>query len=233
MSETVKHMFSRIAGRYDLLNRLLSARSDVRWRRRGLRLLAQLPQALVLDLAAGTHDLGLDALRLERAGRVIGADFCLPMLQAGCDKIHRRPVAPLTADALRLPLADASVDRVLMAYGWRNLDDPAAGIREIRRVLHPGGDLLILEFFRPTGLWPRLFYGSFGRVVFPLAGGLLAGDAEAYRYLRRSITGFYSRDEATSVLESNGFTGLRWHSFAGGISHAVAARACGQDVPPC
>jgi len=223
MSEAVKTMFGQIAERYDLLNRVLSARLDLRWRRQALHLLPGTAPRL-LDLACGTFDLGLEALRLGKAQQVLGADFCLPMLQAGHDKIGGKAIAPLTADALHLPLPTACVDTVTMAYGWRNLDDPDAGLAEMARVLRPGGHVLILEFFRPVRWWPRLFYDSFGRVVLPAAGAILAGNAAAYQYLRESIRGFLSPNQAAKLLAAKGFQVQGWHAFVGGISHAVCAR---------
>lgn len=222
MSEAVRAMFGRIAGRYDLLNRLLSARRDVAWRAAALRLLAGRP-GTALDLACGTFDFGLQALASGRALRVHGCDFALPMLQAGTAKRDGRPLSASVADALRLPFADGSADLVLCAYGWRNFDDPARALDEMRRVLAPGGEILILEFFRPTWWWPRLFYGSFGRVVFPAAGRLVAGDAAAYRYLHDSVQRFLTIDAAADLCRAHGFRDVRVRSCFGGVSHALAA----------
>lgn len=217
-------MFGRIAGRYDLLNRVMSARLDVRWRRLAVGLLPE-GGGEALDLACGTFDLSLEAVRRGRCARVHGCDFCQPMLVAGAAKRRGAPVSAAVGDALRLPYADASFDLAMVAYGWRNFGDPLASARELRRVLRPGGRLLILEFFRPTALWPRTFYATFGRRVFPVAGRLLAGDAEAYRYLHDSVRAFVSTAEADVVLQQAGFAGTRWKSFVGGVSHAVAAAA--------
>jgi demethylmenaquinone methyltransferase/2-methoxy-6-polyprenyl-1,4-benzoquinol methylase len=222
MSEAVKELFSQIAPRYDLLNRVLSARNDVRWRRRALGLVDGSP-ATVLDLACGTFDLALTALALGKATHVHGSDFCQPMLVAGAAKRQGQALSACVGDALHLPYATGAFDLAMVAYGWRNFGDPAAALRELVRVLRPGGQLLILEFLRPAGWWPRLFYATFGRVVFPLAGGALAGNASAYRYLNQSIAGFLSRDEAHELLLAAGFGEVRWLSFCGGISHAVAA----------
>lgn len=222
MSEAVKELFAQIAPRYDLLNRVLSARNDVRWRRRALGLVHGSP-ATVLDLACGTFDLALTALALGKATRVHGSDFCQPMLVAGATKRQGHAVSACVGDALRLPYADHAFDLAMVAYGWRNFGDPAAALRELVRVLKPGGQLLILEFLRPQGWWPRFFYATFGQLIFPLAGGALAGNASAYRYLNQSIAGFLSRDEAQALLTTSGFGTVRWLSFFGGISHAVAA----------
>ncbi len=223
MSEAVKALFANIAPKYDLLNRVLSARNDVRWRKRILGQVRGAPGD-VLDLACGTFDLGLEALEQGKAQRVHGCDFCQPMLVAGADKRRGHPLSASVGDALHLPFADGSFDLAMVAYGWRNFGDPQASVRELARVLRPGGQLLILEFFRPTSWWPKTFYGTFGKVIFPLAGGALAGNASAYRYLNDSIAGFLSRDEADAVIAAGGFGKQRWESFFGGISHGVVAQ---------
>ncbi len=223
-SKQVQAMFGRIAGRYDLLNRVLSARLDLRWRRIAVDLLPA-GDGDALDLACGTFDLGLAALRQGRAARIHGCDFSVPMLAAGTGKRQGRPLSASAGDALRLPYADAAFDVAMVAYGWRNFGDPLASARELRRVLRPGGRLLILEFFRPTCFFPKLFYATFGRGVFPLAGSLLAGDRSAYRYLCDSVRGFISTTEADVHLREAGFAEPRWTSFSGGVSNAVAVRA--------
>lgn len=215
-------MFARIAGRYDLLNRLLSARRDVAWRAKALALLEGSPDT-VIDLACGTFDLGLQALATGKARRVHGTDFCLPMLTAGAAKRAGRPVSASVGDALRLPFADGSADAVMVAYGWRNFPDAEAALREMARALPPGGQVLILEFFRPAWWWPRLFYATFGRWVFPALGGLVARDASAYRYLHDSVQRFLSIDEAVELCKRCGLTRIRTVSCFGGISHAIAA----------
>lgn len=223
MSEAVKRMFAGIAPQYDFINRLMSARRDVAWRRTALAAWEGKPER-VLDLACGTFDLGLEALALGKAGRVHGCDFCTPMMAAGAAKRHGQAVSATTGDALHLPYADASFDGAMAAYGWRNFGDPEASARELHRVLAPGGQLLILEFYRPTKWWPRLFYATFGRFVFPAIGWLIARDASAYRYLHDSVQGFLSTEEATMALQRSGFTAIRWIPFFGGVSHAVLAR---------
>jgi demethylmenaquinone methyltransferase/2-methoxy-6-polyprenyl-1,4-benzoquinol methylase len=221
-AEAVKSMFGRIAPKYDLLNRVLSARRDVAWRRKALRQWHGTPGD-VLDLACGTFDLGLEAIAQGKAKRVHGCDFCQPMLVAGATKRAGHQVSAAVGDALRLPYADGSFDGAMVAYGWRNFGDPLASARELRRTLRPGGQLLILEFFRPTSWWPKTFYGTFGRFVFPTVGGVLAGDAAAYTYLNESIKRFLAVPEADAILREAGFTNPRWMSFFGGVSHGVTA----------
>lgn len=217
-------MFGRIAGRYDLLNRVLSARLDLRWRRLAVGLLPA-GAGEALDLACGTFDLGLAALHQGRAARVHGCDFSVPMLVAGSSKRRGLALSAAAGDALRLPYADAAFEVAMVAYGWRNFGDPLASARELRRVLRPGGHLLILEFFRPVRWFPKTFYATFGRGVFPIIGSLLAGDRSAYRYLHDSVQGFISTDEAEEGLQIAGFSATRWRAFSGGVSHAVVATA--------
>ncbi|MBA3709992.1 MAG: ubiquinone/menaquinone biosynthesis methyltransferase [Planctomycetes bacterium] len=224
MAEAVKHMFGRIAPKYDMLNRVLSARRDVAWRRTALGMLTGSPSD-VLDLACGTFDLALEALACGKARRIHGCDFCQPMLIAGASKRSGRPVTAAVGDALRLPYADASFDAAMVAYGWRNFGDPARSLAELRRVLRPGGEVLILEFFRPERWWPRVFYATFGRFVFPAVGGLLAGDSSAYRYLNDSIRGFLSIAEAERTMAAAGFDDIRRTGFFGGVSHALVGRS--------
>jgi demethylmenaquinone methyltransferase/2-methoxy-6-polyprenyl-1,4-benzoquinol methylase len=221
MSETVKQMFGRIAPTYDLANRVLSARRDVAWRRRALKLIEGDP-ADVLDLACGTFDLALEALARGKARRVHGCDFSLPMLRAGTAKRAGVPISAATGDALRLPYASGSFDAAMVAYGWRNFGDAAASLAELARVLRPGGQLLILDFFRPVRLWPKLFYATFGRVIFPVVGGMVSGDSAAYRYLNDSIAAFVSVDEAEALFAQAGFARVRRRSCVGGVSHALA-----------
>lgn len=221
--QAVKGMFGRIAGRYDLLNRLLSARRDVAWRRRALADLRNEP-GLLIDLACGTYDVGIEALARNKATQVLGLDFCVPMLIAGNPKRQQLPIAASAGDCMCLPLASGIARTVTISYGWRNVSDPTTALREIERILEPGGEVLILEFFRPTSWWPKVFYGSFCRWFFPLMGKLLAGDASAYHYLHDSVQRFLSIEEASELVRSIGFTEVRTLSFFGGVSHAILAQ---------
>ncbi len=223
MSPTVKAMFGRIAPTYDLANTVLSAKRDAAWRRRALALFEG-RSGEVLDLACGTFDLAREALQRGVAERVHGCDFCVPMLKAGSAKRTGLAITASAGDALHLPFADRTFDAAMVAYGWRNFGDPAASLRELARVLVPGGQLMILEFFRPVRWWPRLFYGTFGRYMLPLVGGMVSGDREAYSYLNASIASFVSVDEAEALLLGAGFLTPRRRSCFGGVSHALWAR---------
>ncbi len=212
----VSSMFARIAGRYDFLNHLLSGNADRRWRRFAAGRLNGRHRR-VLDLATGTGDL---ALAIGREGReVIGADFCLDMLALARRKSGRasgsRP-AFSGADALVLPFGDGSFDAVTVAFGVRNFADRAAGLREISRVLRPGGTLLILEFSQPRGAWGAV-YRFYSAHVLPRIGGALSGSRSAYSYLNSSVQQWPGREEFSRALEASGFTDVSSTSLALGV----------------
>ena len=212
----ISGMFSSIARRYDLLNHVLSANSDRRWRRLAARSLNGRHRR-VLDLATGTGDL---ALALERDGRTItGADFCLEMLAVAREKAGRSRggrIAFSAADALVLPFADDSFDAVTVGFGVRNFADLARGLGEIRRILKPGGKLLILEFSQPRGLWGAV-YRIYSRRVLPLVGELLSGSRQAYAYLSSSARAWPAKEEFSGLLARSGFSAVSARSLARGI----------------
>jgi demethylmenaquinone methyltransferase/2-methoxy-6-polyprenyl-1,4-benzoquinol methylase len=196
--QAIASMFARIAPRYDALNHILSFNTDRRWRRRAVAALGDGPRR-VLDLATGTGDLGLE---LRRAGkRVVGADFCLDMLA----RARRKGGGELAAaDAMALPFSDGVFDAVTIAFGVRNFADLSRGLAEIRRVLRPGGTLLILEFSRPTGA-ASAAYRLYSDRFLPWIGGLLSGARDAYAYLNRSTREWPGPEELAAVLGRAGF----------------------------
>jgi len=218
-------MFGRIAPTYDLLNRVLSAGFDVRWRRRAVRALGAAPGARVLDLCAGTLDLALELRRRRPDVRAVCADFALPMLARGRRKPGAASLACAGADALHLPFRPAGFDAAMIAFGMRNLDDPRAGLAELRRVLRPGAPLVVLEFFRPVSRGARLLHGVFNRAVLPAVGGAVSGDGGAYRYLPRSIEAFLSRSEFEACAVEAGFAQVLGEDLAPGIASIVRAVA--------
>ena len=207
-------MFDAIAGRYDLLNHLLSAGIDRRWRRRAIQSLQLTGSERVLDLCTGTADLAIAAARAHPgAARVVGVDFAGAMLGVGKKKLERdRPlrdrVALVRGDATRIPLVDRSVDAVTIAFGIRNVDEVAAACREMRRVLRRGGRLAILEFAVPTvpGL-SRLYLGYLHHVL-PRIGRAVSRHNAAYGYLPASIGAFSSPDEFVKILQDAGFSSI-------------------------
>jgi demethylmenaquinone methyltransferase/2-methoxy-6-polyprenyl-1,4-benzoquinol methylase len=217
----VRAMFSDIAPRYDLLNHLLSFNIDKRWRRRAIRALQweRLPGGLYLDLCAGTLDVATElAGQTGFAGRVAAADFAEPMLRAGRAKILRQPVLPIAADALTLPLPDASCAGAIVAFGVRNLTDLDTGLREVARVLVPGGRFVILEFSTPRHAIVRSGYHLYFHHVLPRVGAAISGNRGAYRYLPESVSRFPGVEELGERMKAAGFTDVRWDSLTFGIA---------------
>jgi demethylmenaquinone methyltransferase/2-methoxy-6-polyprenyl-1,4-benzoquinol methylase len=211
--ERIAGMFDAIAARYDLLNHVLSAGIDRRWRRRAIQSLQLTGKERVLDLCTGTADLAIAAARARpAAARVVGVDFAGAMLGVARKKLARERlddrVALVRGDATRIPLADRSVDAVTIAFGIRNVDEVAAACREMRRVLRRGGRLAILEFAVPTvpGL-SRLYLGYLHHVL-PRIGRAVSRHNAAYGYLPASIGAFSSPAEFVQILQDAGFSSI-------------------------
>jgi len=221
-SRKVREMFTQIAPRYDLLNHLLSVELDRVWRARTARKLRPIlsrPDAVVLDLCCGTGDLAF-AMRKKGKARIIGADFAHTMLVranekakvasdewgvAGGDAAQSKPITFVEADGLGLPFVDGSFDLVTAAFGFRNLANYEAGLREILRVLKPEGTMGILEFTEPpAGLFGDFFRWYF-RKILPKVGGAISGDAAAYKYLPSSVACFFRPEELCELMRSVGF----------------------------
>lgn len=207
-ARTVSGMFGRIADWYDLLNRVLSGGLDKYWRYRLVRHVVPGPTGRVLDLAAGTLDVSLEIVRQHPGTRVPALDFCRPMLQRGRGKLFgetARAIWPATADGRRLPLADASVDCVTIAFGIRNILPRSEAFAEILRVLVPGGRLCVLEFGTgKTPVWRGLYNFYLNRVL-PMVGKAVSGDSGAYRYLADTIMAFPTADELAGEMAAAGF----------------------------
>ncbi len=227
-SRHVREMFGRIAPRYDLLNHVLSLQLDRVWRwrvTRRVRSILERSDARVLDLCCGTGDLAF-ALACAGTARVFGADFSHHMLlrarqkslmDVGANAGGSGVAFPLIeADALRLPLADASFDLITAAFGFRNLANYENGLREFFRVLKPGGTLAILEFAEPrSGLFGS-FYRWYFRVVLPRLGGVISGDRPAYSYLPESVSRFFLPEELAALMLQIGFTETHYEVWTGG-----------------
>lgn len=215
----VREMFGRVAPRYDLLNHLLSFQADRYWRRftvGKVRDIAARPGARVIDLCCGTGDL-LVALAEVGRGPVFGSDFCRPMLAAAAAKAGGR-ARLIEADALELPLPDASFDLVTIAFGLRNLVNYRAGLAEMHRLLRAGGGLAVLEFSRPRGRLVGPVYDWYFRHVLPRLGGAISGAGGAYRYLQRSVEKFFSPEELSDAMRAAGFRDVRWWPLTSGIA---------------
>jgi ubiquinone/menaquinone biosynthesis methyltransferase len=220
-----RQMFDRIAPTYDLLNRLMSAGLDSRWRAQAVADLAAGPPGPVLDLCAGTMDLTAMVARVRPHDRMVALDFSASMLELGR---HKAPAAELVVgDATALPFADGTFAAVVCGFGMRNLADPAAGAREVARVLRPGGLFVTLELFRPTRLATRAFHRTYARIVLPALGGWLSGEPGAYRYLAGSMAGFYTRAEYERVLGDAGFIRVRGRELTLGVASIVCGEVKG------
>ncbi len=210
-------MFDRIAPTYDLLNHLLSANVDRRWRAKAVGLLALSGTEEVLDVCTGTGDLAV-ALLEGGARRVEGCDFAPEMIRLADEKAGDR-IHFSVADALDLPFEDASFDVATVAFGVRNYHDLDRGLRELARVLRPGGRLLILEFSRPPNRLVRGIYDTYSMIVLPMIGNLVSGGADnAYAYLPRSVQAFPGTEALSDRLRAAGFGAVDVVRLTGGIA---------------
>jgi len=213
-------MFDRIAGRYDLLNTLMTAGLHHAWRERAADRAEVSPGNSVLDVCCGTGDLALElARRVAPAGTVIGCDFSEPMLDLARDKAAKRQAEGVRfewADALRLPYDADRFDAVTVGFGVRNFADRDQGLREMSRVLRPGGRLVILEFTEPQRPPFSTFYSLWFDRIVPLLGRLTP-NPEAYSYLPESVHGFPSPRGLAEKMDAAGLGQIRWTVLAGGI----------------
>jgi demethylmenaquinone methyltransferase/2-methoxy-6-polyprenyl-1,4-benzoquinol methylase len=215
-------MFSKVAHRYDFANHLLSANIDVSWRKRTVERVRDIldrPDSRVLDLACGTGDL---LIALEKTGRrgLIGSDFCHPMLSGAREKLSRGGLRStlVESDALALPFADASLDLITIAFGYRNLANYRSGLVEMRRVLRPGGALAILEFSEPPNATIAALYNWYSRRVLPIIGGAISGSPEAYQYLPESVRKFPDAPALAGMMKAEGFANVEWEYLTFGIA---------------
>jgi demethylmenaquinone methyltransferase/2-methoxy-6-polyprenyl-1,4-benzoquinol methylase len=213
----VRSMFDRVAPRYDLANTVLSFGRDRRWRERAAAATDLAAGEVAVDVACGTGGLTVELARLEPAARVIGLDFSLEMVRHAHADGAGRPRGLAVADAMRLPLRDASVDVVTIAFGLRNLPEPGRGLLEFRRVLRPGGRLVVCEFSQPVVPVLRGVYRRYLTRLMPLAARRLTSDPEAYQYLARSIGAWPDQPGLAAWLQQAGFTAVAWRDLTGGI----------------
>lgn len=220
-ARAVREMFAAVAPRYDFLNHFLSLGRDIAWRRataRAVRETLARPGSVALDLCCGTGDLAMALQRLS-SGVVIGSDFCRPMLERAQRKAGRaRSVFFLGADALALPFRDDCLDVVAVAFGFRNLANYAQGLREIRRVLKPGGVAAILEFSRVG--WPVFgpLFRIYFRYVLPRVGTWISGVRGPYQYLQHSVAVFPNQEALAAAMREAGFRNTRYTNFTGGVA---------------
>ena len=213
----VREMFARISPRYDLLNHLLSANIDRRWRRAVVEKLRSLlpANALVLDIACGTGDLGIEIFENFEA-KVIGVDFCRPMLELAARKTDRLDL--VEGDALRLPFIDDAFDGVTIGFGLRNVSSIEDGLSELRRVLRPNGWAAILEFSQPVAPGLRALVAVYYARLLPWIGGFLSGSRAAYTYLPDSISRFPNQQTLASMMRNAGFEEVSFQNLTAGVA---------------
>ena len=231
-AEAVQQMFNAIAPRYDLLNHVLSANIDRLWWRltaSSFRSVLANPNAAVLDICCGTGDLTMALLkhRPEVARPILAADFAHGMLRRGAQKFgaskpNRSVAIALEADALHLPVRSESLDLVVTSFGFRNLANYEAGLREFLRVLKPGGQLGILEFSEPGGLIGKV-YALYFRRLLPAIGRMVCGEEGPYSYLPASVGAFPSPPELLALIERSGYSDCKWQPYTLGIAGLYTA----------
>lgn len=221
-ARAVREMFSGIAGRYDLLNHVLSLNIDKRWRRKvraEIQPILNNKNAVVLDVACGTGDLSIE-LNRGAAAQIIGTDFCRPMLNVAKEKTAatNARIPYVETDAMNLSFADNSFDALTIAFGLRNLPNFANGLSELHRVLKPGGRIVILEFSSPILPGFRQLFNFYFANVLPRIGGIVSGSRGAYEYLPDSVAKFPDQKALVTMIEHTRFSNVKYHNLTGGIA---------------
>jgi demethylmenaquinone methyltransferase/2-methoxy-6-polyprenyl-1,4-benzoquinol methylase len=219
-------MFDEISPRYDLLNHVLSMNVDRLWwwrTARAVRSTLQRRGARALDLCCGTGDMARALRKQNPTATVIGVDFSRGMLNRGKAKFAQHQISPIEGDALHLPFADQSFDLVISAFGFRNLANYDAGLCEIHRVLRPGGELGILDFSEPGGMFGKL-YGFYFRNVLPKIGTLISGVSGPYSYLPASVSRFPTPQEMMRRMQTAGYRNASWQPYTFGIAGLYRAK---------
>jgi demethylmenaquinone methyltransferase/2-methoxy-6-polyprenyl-1,4-benzoquinol methylase len=219
--QQVADMFDRIADRYDLMNRFLSARIDLYWRKKAIAHLQRSAPKTLLDVATGTADLSLLAYRLLKPDQIIGIDISEGMLQIGREKVQQRQlerhIRLVQGDAETINAPDRSFDAVMVAFGVRNFENLRAGLSEMLRVLKPGGQLVVLEFATPRNAFFRRVYNLYMKDWAPRLARQLNTDGEAYAYLNRSSNAFPDREAFVTLLKEAGYTETTFEPLTFGI----------------
>jgi demethylmenaquinone methyltransferase/2-methoxy-6-polyprenyl-1,4-benzoquinol methylase len=217
----VAAMFDRVAARYDVANDVLSLGQDRAWRKQVAEAVNPQPGQLILDLAAGTGTSSEPFL--DRGAIVIPTDLSFGMLLVG--KQRRPYLSFVAADALRLPYADASFDAVTISFGLRNVEDATAALNEMRRVIKPGGTLVICEFATPTWRLFRVLYSNYLVAALPRIASLVSSSPAAYEYLAESIQAWPDQQGLATMIEKSGWRDVEWRNLSGGIVALHRARA--------
>jgi len=225
-AQAVQRMFDEISPRYDLLNHVLSMNVDRLWwwrTARAFRSSLRRPGARALDLCCGTGDMARALRKQALRATIIGLDFSRGMLSRGKAKFAQHQISPVEGDALHLPFADETFDLVVSAFGFRNLANYDAGLREIQRVLRPGGQLGVLDFSEPGGIFGRV-YGFYFRKVLPKIGAAISGVRGPYSYLPASVSRFPPPQEMTQRMQTAGYGNVTWQPYTFGIAGLYRAK---------
>jgi len=223
----IQRMFDSIAPRYDVLNRVLSGGIDQSWRRKVIRTLLKDNPKRVLDIATGTADLAILAAK-QGVDKVVGVDIAEEMLEFGRKKVRQQGLTEVvslqTGDAEKLPFSDRQFDAATVSFGVRNFEDLDAGLRQINRILRPGGKLIVLEFSRPRAFPIKQLYAFYNRFILPTIGRLISGDSGAYTYLPESISVFPEDEHFLEYMQEAGFEELKATRLTFGIASMYEGR---------
>jgi len=226
--DSVRKMFDDISPRYDFLNHFLSFGIDFIWRKKLVDMLSELHPARILDVATGTGDLAIAMARLD-PGQIVGIDISEKMLEIARLKVIEKGLQEIISftrgDAERIPFSDGAFDAVTVAFGVRNYEDLIKGLTEMKRVLRPGGTMLILKFSHPSATPFKQFYRFYSRFVIPLIGKLISSHSDAYTYLPESVAAFPSGDDFLHILEESGLTNCNKKELSSGIASIYSCQA--------
>lgn len=219
-------MFDAIAPRYDFLNQLLSLGIHKGWRKKAIKLLQQQKPKTILDIATGTADFAIEAIKLN-PDKIVGVDISEGMLKLGIEKINKlglqNKIELKTGDSENLPFADNSFDAITVGFGVRNFENLEKGIADIYRVLNPNGMLVILEFSKPTLFPVKQIYNFYFRYITPVVGKLFSNDSSAYTYLPESVNAFPAGEDFLKILTTAGFKHTKALSVTFGIATIYSA----------
>lgn len=225
--EQMGEMFDNISARYDLLNRVLSAGIDKGWRKKAINLLAEAKPKHILDIATGTGDLAIEALRLQPE-KITGVDISEGMLQEGRKKLKNRglesKIELLKGDSENLQFPEHTFDAAMVSFGVRNFENLEKGLAEILRVLKPGGTLVVLEFSKPRGFIFKHLYYFYFKYILPFIGRLVSRDISAYSYLPQSVKQFPSGQEFVRIMQQTGYLNVQCKELTLGISSLYWAK---------
>ncbi len=226
--EQVAEMFDKIAGRYDQMNRFLSARTDIKWRKKMIRMLKKEDPHFILDVATGTADMAILACRQMKEVKVEGIDLSASMLEIGRQKVEKEHftgrIHLQTGDSETIKFADGTFDAVMVAFGVRNFENLEKGLSEMWRVLKPGGRLMVLEFSKPRHKAVKSLYNLYMGIVAPQVARWFRQNREAYQYLSESANAFPDRHLFTDILKKVGYTDTGFQPLTLGICCIYSGR---------